>query len=376
MSNRENETIKKSLLIYVNSMQPYGGIERVIANLSKTFKENYDVTILVKDEPKSAYKLDDGILLKSIDCPLVMDMDSRFKRVVQVLLNILFSTVRLRNFLKKSRFDIIYTAFPVNTFEAYVASKNHRKKIVASEHASFFAYNKVYRIMQKLIYPSLSAISVPTKMDTEIYKSLGYRAIYIPHLATFDNYSYSHKTSKLIINVGRLTSDKQQLMLLKIWKKVNDRIPYLDWQLKIIGSGEEGDNLLKYIKENELNNVEIIPNTPNISHFYNTAELFVFTSKMEGFGMVLLEAMSFGVPCISFDCPSGPRDIIKNNENGFLVPCYNEDLFIDKICEYIKYSKNEKTKLQESAFKTVLDWDNPKILNKWNKLFSELENET
>lgn len=154
---------------------------------------------------------------------------------------------------------------------------------------------------------------------------------------------------------------------------VNDRIPQHDWNLQIIGSGEEEANLQSYIKQNELLNVEMIPHTSNIKEYYNNAELFVFTSKMEGFGMVLLEAMSFGIPCISFDCPSGPRDIIEDNRNGYLIPCYDEELFAEKICDYIQKSSELKEKMQQEAIDTIRNWNNDNIIQKWLSLFASLE---
>ena len=363
----------KKLLIFVNSMNAFGGIERVIANLSNRFTSYYDVTILVKDLPKSAYQLNEKVKIESLNCPLIMNMGSRLQRILSVPINSILSIIKLRKYLKNSDFDVVYTAFPTNGFEVYLAEKSYRNKIVASEHASYYAYNKVYKNLKKYLYPKLPAISVPTTMDTEIYKGFGYNAEYIPHLTTYDSIGNVNKDSHTIINVGRLTSDKQQMMLLKIWEMVNDRIPQHDWKLQIIGSGEEEANLLSYIKQSELVNVEMIPHTSNIKEYYNNAELFVFTSKMEGFGMVLLEAMSFGVPCISFDCPSGPRDIIEDNRNGYLIPCYDEKLFAEKICEYIQKNNELKEKMQQEAIDTIRNWNNDNIIQKWLSLFASLE---
>lgn len=361
------------LLIYVNSMDTFGGIERVIANLSSRLSDYCQVTILVKNTPKSAYPLDKRIILETLNCPIVMDMSSRIKRLLSVPINSFNATKKLKNYLSKNHFDVIYTAFPMNALEVYQADRNYRSKLIASEHASYYAYNKVYQYIKCYLYPKLKAISVPTTMDTEIYQKLGYQAIYIPHLTTFGATELSEKDSQTIINVGRLTADKQQLLLLKIWEKVNHILPNHSWKLQLIGSGEEEQLLVDYIKQNQLDNVEMVPHTPNISEYYSNAELFVFTSKMEGFGMVLLEAMSFGVPCISFDCPSGPRDIIKDSENGYLVSCYDEDLFVKRICDYIEKNTEDKRKLQQAALETILTWDNQQIIQSWLELFNSLE---
>ncbi|HFI0047394.1 TPA: glycosyltransferase family 4 protein [Streptococcus suis] len=363
----------KKLLIFVNSMNAFGGIERVIANLSNRFTSYYDVTILVKDLPKSAYQLNEKVKIESLNCPLIMNMGSRLQRILSVPINSILSIIKLRKYFKNSDFDVVYTAFPTNSLEVYLASKKYRKKLVASEHASYYAYNSIYKKIKEYLYPKLAFISVPTKMDTEIYKMLGYNAIYIPHLTTYGKNENNSLLEKTIINVGRLTSDKQQMMLLEIWQILNKKIPNNEWKLQIIGSGEEEENLQNFISSNDIKNVEMVPHTSRIADYYSASSLFVFTSRMEGFGMVLLEAMSFGLPCISFDCPSGPRDIIDEGKNGFLIPCYDKELFAEKICQYIMSTSDDKKKLGYEAIKKVENWDNNQIIKKWTSIFNSVE---
>lgn len=365
--------MKKKLLVYVNSMNALGGIERVIANLTRALADYYDITILVKDEPISAYALDTRIKMDTINAKLTMNMDSRIQRILSVPVNILKSKNALKKWLKNhEEFDYVYTAFPTNGIEMYFADKKMRNKIVASEHASYYAYNSVYKKMKEWLYPRLKAISVPTTMDTEIYQKLGYKATYIPHLTTYVAQENINTNSKIAINVGRLTSDKQQVMLLEIWEEVNKKIPNHGWKLQIIGSGEEEKKLKGYIKDHKLTNVEMIPHTSNIAEYYENAGLFLFTSRMEGFGMVLLEAMSFGVPCISFDCPSGPRDMIREGENGYLISCYDKEKYVEKVCEYIFLNNLRVSKMKQNAIDTVKKWDNKSIIFRWNSLFESL----
>lgn len=359
--------------MYVNSMNAFGGIERVIANLSSEFARYYKVTILVKDKPISAYELNNNVIIESINTQLSMNMTSRFKRVISISANLIVSKFALSKYLKEHSFDYIYVAFPTNGMEVYLSDKHYRNKIVASEHASYYAYNKVYKKIKEWLYPRLYAISVPTSMDTEIYKKLGYNAVHIPHLSTYSGIHQNRLNSKRIINIGRLTSDKQQALLIDIWKIVNNKIPNLDWKLQIIGSGEEEERLKRLIKTLNVKNLMMIPHTKKIDDYYRDAELFVFTSRMEGFGMVLLEAMSFGVPCISFDCPSGPRDIISDRKNGFLIAGYDKESFANHICKYIEMSDAERRKMSDNAIETIKKWDNQKIIEKWIDMFNGLD---
>ena len=365
----------KKLLMFVNSMDAYGGIERVIANLSDKLSYYYDVTILVKDEPISAYKLNEKVKLESINTKLNMNMNSRFNRICSLPINICKSVDALKRYLKKNSFDYVYVAFVINGLEVYLANKCYRERIVASEHASYYAYNSVYKKIKEWLYPRLKAISVPTTMDTQIYREKRYNAYYIPHMTTYNVTKCNELKSKKCINVGRLTSDKQQKLLLEIWKLVNEKMEKDDWTLQIIGSGEEEENIKAKIIELGLENVEMIPHTNEIRKYYEEASLFLLTSKMEGFGMVLLEALSFGIPCISFDCPSGPRDIVQDDVNGYLIPCYDITKYSKQIKKYMNLSEDERRRLGNGAINTIKQWDNAKILKQWISLFNMLDNE-
>ena len=173
--------MKKKLLVYVNSMNALGGIERVIANLTGGLSEYFDITILVKDKLLSAYHLADGIRMDTIDAKLTMNMDSRIQRILSVPFNIYKSIKMLKKWFKKNDiFDYVYTAFPTNGIEIYLSNRKLRDKLVASEHASYYAYNFVYKKMKEWLYPRIKVISVPTTMDTEIYQKLGYNADIYP----------------------------------------------------------------------------------------------------------------------------------------------------------------------------------------------------
>lgn len=360
----------KKIVVYFNSMNAAGGIERVIANLSNQWSKKYQIILLTKDSQESFYPLEACVERVSLNIPLYLNMHNRKKRIISVGFNFIKSLYALKKCLNLIAFDYIYVATPLTAFEVFLIGKRYRQHLIVSEHSSNFAYNRIYRLMRKIVYPRVYKLSVPTISDTELYLKKGYDAVYIPHLSTFPITKCNECKTHTMINVGRLTADKQQLLLLKIWKNFLDRHPNTDWQLKIIGTGEEEQRLCRYIEENRLTNVNICPPTPNIDQYYKTASVFLFTSKLEGFGMVLLEAMAYGAVCVSFDCPSGPRDIIRNNYNGYLIPCYNEELFCDAL-EKISDSHQLRERLSENAYNTVGSWDNDKIIDSWDKLFGE-----
>lgn len=356
----------KSIIVYINSMSNAGGIERVISNLLFEWSKKYKVYLLVKDDTASSfYDLPDNIIKLSINTPIKMDMNSRIRRILAVIKNISKSIRELKKCLLSIDFDYIYTTTPLNSFEVLLANRKYLKKLIISEHASAFAVNKVYAAMKRYIYPKALCISVPNRMDCNVYEKWGSNVIYIPHLNTFPIRKRNECDTKIAINIGRLTSDKRQDELLKIWSAVSN----LNWQLWIVGSGEEEERLRQLISSYKLqDSVMLLGHRQNITEIYEKASLFLFTSRMEGFGMVLLEAMSFGIPCISYDCPSGPRDIIKDGTNGYLIENNNTGCFINKLENIL--SMNSLETLSIGAFETATNWDNEEILNLWDSVFS------
>lgn len=146
------------------------------------------------------------------------------------------------------------------------------------------------------------------------------------------------KLRKNVISVGRYAYQKGYDMLLYAWKTVQDKYP--DWSLHIYGSrdGDMGDyDQLEKIKEkNQLNGVFLHPATNDVYSKYNESDFYVMSSRFESFGLVLIEAMSCGLPVISFDCKYGPHNIIHDGINGTLVPLNNIDALSTTICSMIE----------------------------------------
>ena len=175
----------KKIVVYINTMNASGGIERVVANLLNKWNTKYSIVLLVKDNKQSFYSLPDNIDIISINEPLILDMKNRLNRIFSVMKNLCNVIIKLKIFLKMNEFDYLYTVTPLNSLEFYLASPNLIKKMVISEHASAFAVNKIYHQIKRYLYPKAYCISVPNKTDCRIYKSWGCRTVYIPHLTTF-----------------------------------------------------------------------------------------------------------------------------------------------------------------------------------------------
>jgi glycosyltransferase involved in cell wall biosynthesis len=176
--------------------------------------------------------------------------------------------------------------------------------------------------------------------------------------------------SKKVIAVGRHSYEKGLGRMLQIWQKVIVNHP--DWSLEIYGKSNQNQDLQKMA--NALNigiAVSFFEPIKNINDKYLDASIMVMTSRTEGFGMVLIEAMALGLPCIAYDCPCGPRAIIHNNENGFLIEDGNIDSFLQKI-ELLIEDENLRLQIGKNAQESVEKYNLDSIMQQWKTLFEEI----
>lgn len=359
----------KSILFYFNSMTPAGGIERVIATLANKFSENLIVTILVKDKAYSHYFLNEKIQLVSLDCEINFDMNNKVSRVIEAGKNLLKSQKKLKNFLAKNKFDYYYVAHPLNVLEMHLA-KGIDSSVIITEHGGIDAYNVVYKKLKSWLYPKAKKYVVPTKTDTILYQKNNLPAVYIPHFRSSLNYEKSSQSNNIAINIGRLTEAKRQWILIELWSKIVYTHGIKDWQLQIIGEGNLKENYQTKIKELGLENfVKILPPRKDVEVYYEEASFFLLTSQSEGFGMVILEAMSFGIPCISYDCPAGPRDMIQHQKNGFLVE-FDDFEDLENCTLKMINDKVLMHKLGDQAYVDSNNWKDTNILQEWKKILS------
>ena len=359
----------KSILFYFNSMTPAGGIERVIATLANQFSENMEVTILVKDKAYSHYPINSKVKIESLDNEIKFDLDSKLNRVVEAAKNFVGSKNKLKKYLALKQFDYYYIAHPLNALEFHLARRID-DKVIITEHGGIDAYNTIYKKIKQWLYPKAKKYIVPTKTDTQLYKNLGFPAVYIPHFKSKMPYTKSSQNNKIAISIGRMTEAKRQWILIDLWDKIVHKHNITDWQLHIVGDGNLRENYLKQIADLQLNDyVKILPPKKDVENYYKEASFFLLTSHSEGFGMVILEAMSFGVPCVSYDCPAGPRDMITNNVDGFLVEFDNFEKLEQSTLEMMNNHK-KMIDFGDKAFEASKNWDDQHILAEWNKVFN------
>lgn len=231
---------------------------------------------------------------------------------------------------------------------------------------------KYWRKKQERAIAKLNDFVVLTKHDAENWSSIRKVKI-IPNSLTFISDRQSTGKSKKIISVGRLSEEKGFDMLIPAWARISNKHP--DWSYNVYGNGTLKDDLQRMIEKYKItNSFKLNPPSEDIKEKYLESSIYVMSSRFEGFGLVLIEAMSCGLPCISFNCPHGPAEIIKDGENGILVENGN----IEKLAEAMEELINDEEKrimMGQNAYKSVQKYAPDNIMKKWVELFNKLTNE-
>lgn len=191
--------------------------------------------------------------------------------------------------------------------------------------------------------------------------------IYNP--TTFYPDKVSSGDEKKVISVGRYTYQKGFDLLIQAWNIIHQKHP--DWSLHIYGEGDRTPYQEQVQALDLKDSCFLYPACSRIEEKYLESSIFAFSSRYEGFGMVLVEAMAYGVPPVSFACPCGPRDIIADGHDGLLVENGNIEMFAEKIC-YLIENEDIRERLCENARESAKRFNIDKIMSDWKNLFDEL----
>ena len=211
-----------------------------------------------------------------------------------------------------------------------------------------------------------------TEEDRETYWRNYSRACVIPFPVRIVCDKPSALREKRVIALGRLFRQKNFISLIRIFRIVADRHP--DWELYIYGEGEERKNLQNEITRLELdNNVFLKGRTDNVAEALQGASIFALSSIFEGLPNVVIEAMSCGLPVVSFKCPTGPKDMLTDGYDGFLIDNGNEKEFAERICDLIE-SESLRKEMGANALVASKRYSPDVVIDQWMTLFRNLVN--
>ncbi len=192
----------------------------------------------------------------------------------------------------------------------------------------------------------------------------------IPNPITAPSSEVSPLSDKVILAVGRLDNQKNFPGLIDIWALIAKDYP--DWKLRIVGEGYTDTRILQKVKEYSLEGqFELCPFTNNVQEHYLSSSIFTMTSDFEGFGLVLVEAESMGLPLVSYACPCGPRDIIRDGQDGFLVERGDMKTFAARLRQLIE-DEELRRRMGQAAKVNSQRFSLDNVMKQWEALFAEL----
>lgn len=344
-----------------------GGTERVgIMIANELVKRGYEVNILsFWNSTKPFFKVDDRIKIDYL-------LDYKEGKLYRTYIYPIF---KLHNYLKKEKIDIVVDIDTLLTNYTAYAIKGTSCKLISWDHFNYsFMLNDKKRIKsKKLAKKYADKLVVLTKDDyNEHIQRMNFKKekiIQIYNPSPYKVYKGYNFDNKKFIAVGRITRQKGFDMLLKAWEMVEKECD--NWKLEIIGDGEEMTVIKNMITEKNLKGIDLTGKVENVEDYYKSSSCYVLSSRYEGFPMVLLEAQSFGLPIISFDCKTGPNEIIKNKENGILVKDGDIKELAKNMIEFTK-SYNNANIMSEKSLENIKNYSIEKITDSWCEMIEGL----
>ena len=360
------------LLYITNQICGSGGLERVLAIKTKYLIDNFDyevhIVTLNQDEKQLFFDFSSKITMHNIF------VKGNF---IQYLKSYIIGLRRLANIIKP---DIILVCddglkgFFIPTILAgtlpIIYERHVSRNIMLNENDSFFSIikTKFYFLLMICLAKTFNKFVVLTNDNIAEWNTNNIEVI--PNPLSFYPKQVAALENKIVIAVGKQSYQKGYDRLLKSWQIVNKVNP--DWQLCIYGKLDESQGLELLAKKlNIQQSIRFFDAEKNIENCFLESSIFVLSSRYEGFGMVIIEAMACGLPVVSFDCPCGPKDIIDNEINGYLIQNNDIEQFANTINKLID-SKDLRHKLGENARTNAQRFMPEIVVSKWNNLFKSI----
>lgn len=361
--------MKKKVLIFYPNLQS-GGTERVIRNLVPELRQNYELSFLnLKFDPLLPVDVHQQRLSWGI--PII------FLRYAVSIIQLLLTLIG-----KKTKIVCAYGEVPIvlcyflKTFRVpikYIANvRNSEKNHFLAQN--YFGHLKM-KVFGNALRHSCKVTANSKELCNEIRSEFNITKVnYIENPVAEHFFSLKPLPKDLnnsinIISVGRLVEQKAHKSLLRIVKVVQQK--GYNIKLTIVGDGELTDELISLAEVLQIRDFSLLKFQKNIENIYQMADIFCLTSNWEGSPNVLLEAMSAGLPVVAFDCPTGPKEVLSDEVNGFLVELNNQVMFADRLIQLIK-SENLRSSLGNAARKSMQKNRAARISKKWSAIIDGL----
>jgi glycosyltransferase involved in cell wall biosynthesis len=346
------------IAIILNNICGVGGVERVVTTLSNYLVRQYqceiDIISLFSEKNQDIfYELDSQVQ--------VIHLNNKNLKNLKVI-NQFYK-------LSKNTYNhILCCSTSIATLSLLIKLLNRNTKIYAWEHSQYDHASKLTKLIRNAFYRYLDGIITLSKHDGLIFSERFKNVHIIPNFKPFVSKRVSSNLNKKLIAVGRLGFEKGFDMLIEAYNLAHVQLD--DWVLEIYGEGAELSNLENKIRKYNLEDrVFLKPFTPNIKEKYLEASIYICSSRSESFSMVIVEAMECGLPCISFNCKIGPKEIISENVDGFLVNDFNINEMAQKII-LLANNDSMRMKMGKNAKEKSKKFNVDNIINNWEVLLS------
>ena len=343
-----------------------GGEERVLLNVLRNLVElNYDVDLLITWNHKEN-NLFENEIPKKVNYEFLFDSYNGKNKLIKEIYRIRAKTTYLKkiekkiknekydividyssNLLKYDNFDIKIPVFAWIHFSLTFGEKLTLEKIKKYKK-QYKKYSKIFAITRIMKEEFINNVGIDEKKVELVYNPIDLKLIEKKSENIEKKYE-NYLKQDYFLQVSRLTQQKQPEHLVDIYYKLKQA--GIKEKLYFIGDGEKKEIIKQKIKEYNLeNDIILLGQIENPYPFFKNAKLFVHTAKYEGLPTVLLESLALGTPVVSYDCPTGPRDILgKNSEYGELISLNDKNMFVEKVLELMnnkeKYEKYKKLSL-------------------------------
>ncbi|MBT8394070.1 MAG: glycosyltransferase family 4 protein [Bacteroidia bacterium] len=362
---------KRKIAFIIQSLG-LGGAQRVISTLANNFIESYKVTIITFINEEPFYKLNNNIQV--ISCYEEMNPSSNS---LEALRSNYLLFKKVNSIVKNNKFDILIGFMTTANVLTTMVGRLNKLPVIISERTNPYHQKlpKSWKFLRTISYRFSNMLVVQSEVIKYYFEGNipENKLVILPNPLSieFSNKRLLNNSSEkknIILSVGRLVKSKSFDVLIRAFAQTN----YTKWELWIAGDGPEFNNLLKLtIELNLRRNVKLLGLVKDISTLYNSSKIFAFSSTFEGFPNTLIEAMHFGLACISTDCPTGPSELIQDGENGYLVPINDIDLMSLKMSDLMESDST----IQDFGNKSVVavqSFEEQNVVAKWKKIINNL----